>query len=70
MGNEFAAGNPRSVQERRAAVEALCARPEMARAIETVKPAGLGRNKQMVADLIRGRHFFLLTLLYRIKNRL
>mgnify|MGYP001039149467 CR=1 FL=1 len=70
VGNEFAAGNPRSVPERRAAVEALCARPEMARAIETVKPAGLGRNKQMVADLIRGRHFFLLTLLYRIKNRL
>ena len=51
-------------------MEALCARPEMARAIQTVHPAGLGRNKQMVADLIRGRHFFLLTLLYRIKNRL
>lgn len=70
VGNEFAAGNPRSVPERCAAVQALCARPEMARAIETVKPAGLGRNKQMVADLVRGRHFFLLTLLYRIKNRL
>lgn len=70
VGNEFAKGNPKSVRERRAAVEALCARPEMAQAIRTLKPEGLGRNKQMVADLIRGRRFFLLTLLYRIKNRL
>ena len=35
-----------------------------------LKPEGLNRNKQMVADLVRGGHFLLLTQLYRLKNRI
>ena len=35
----------------------------------TVVPEGMTRNKQLVAKLVRGRHFFLLTQLYRVKNR-
>ena len=50
-------------------VEALCASPEMAKAIAEVVPEGMTRNKQLVASLVRGRHFFLLTQLYRLKNR-
>ena len=48
----------------------LCARPEMARAIASVTPSGLSANKQMVADLVKGKHFFILTQMYRLKNRI
>lgn len=51
-------------------MEALCRQPEMAQAIASYVPEGLSRNKHLVAKLIRGRHFFLLTQMYRIKNRL
>lgn len=70
IGNEYARGNPKSVRQRQRAVEALCARPEMSLAIRTVRPSGLGRNKQLVADLVRGGHFTLLTVMYWLKNRL
>ena len=43
--------------------------PAMARAIQAIQPQGLGRNKQIVADLVRRRRFFLLSLLYGMKNR-
>ena len=69
VGNEFAPGNPKSMGERSAYVKALCAQPEMARAIASLKPKGLAGNKQLVADLLLGRHYTLLALLYRIKNR-
>ena len=69
IGNEFAASNPASWAEKRKAVRALCARPEMVQAIQSIRPQGLGRNKQMVADLVRKRQFWLLSLLYRLKNR-
>lgn len=68
VGNEYAKGNPRSPREKRKAVEALCARPEMARAIEALTPEGLSRNKGLAARLIKGKHFFMLTQLYRLKN--
>ena len=51
-------------------MEAICRRPEMAEAIRDFRPQGLGRNKQMVADLVRGGRFGLLTGLYRLKNRM
>ena len=70
VGNEYARGNPKTMRERQEAVKALCRRPEMARAIRAYKPAGMGRNKQLVAALIRARQFHLLTLLYRLKNRM
>ena len=39
-------------------------------AIADLTPTGLGRNKQMVVDLVRKKQFFLLTMLYRLKNRI
>lgn len=69
IGNEFAGGNPATLAQKRQNVKAICARPEMARAIQAIQPQGLGRNKQMVADLVCKGHFFLLSLLYWYKNR-
>lgn len=69
IGNEYARGNPKTPAQKQRAVEALCAAPEMAKAIQTIIPTGMSRNKQLVAKLVRGRHFFLLTQLYRLKNR-
>ena len=70
IGNEYAAGNPKSIRQRQKEVKELCQRPEMARAIATVTPSGLSANKQMVADLVKGKHFFILTQMYRLKNRI
>ena len=70
IGNEYAKGSPKSIRQRQAAVRALCQRPDMAHAIETLTPVGLAANKQMVARLVRGRHYFLLTQLYRLKNHI
>lgn len=69
VGNEYAKGSPGTWAQKQRAVEALCDSPEMAEAIRTVTPAGMSRNKQLVAALVRRRHFFLLTQLYRLKNR-
>lgn len=69
IGNEYAKSNPKPLREKQRAVEELCAQPEMAQAIRALRPEGLGRNKQMVAALVRGGHFFLLSQLYRLKNR-
>ena len=70
IGYEYARGNPKSLREKQRAVEGLCRREEMAEAIRALRPRGLGRNKQMVADLVCGGHFGLLTALYRLKNGL
>lgn len=69
IGNEYAPGNSKSLREKTAAIRAICARPEVARAMERLKPKGLAGNKQLVADLVMGRHYRLLTLLYFVKNR-
>lgn len=70
VGNEYAPGSPKTIRERQRAVEELCAAPEMAHAMTALTPKGLGTNKQIVANLLRGRHFALLTLMYRLKNRI
>lgn len=70
IGNEYARGNEKSVRQRQKAVQELCRTPEMARAIAAVTPEGLSPNKQMVANLVKGGHFFLLTQMYRLKNRI
>lgn len=70
IGNEYAPGNPKTIRQRQQAVKELCARPDMARAIASLTPAGLNPNKQMVANLVRGGHFFTLTQMYRLKNRI
>ena len=70
IGNEYAPGVEKPFWERRETVEALCRRPDMREAIRHYKPAGMGRNKAMVAFLVRHNLFGLLTLLYRFKNRM
>ena len=70
VGNEYAKSNPKTIRQRQQAVEELCRRSDMAKAIVTLVPTGLGRNKQMVVDLVRKKQFFLLSLLYRLKNRI
>lgn len=69
VGNEYAPGSPKSFGEKSASVKNLCREPDMAAAMKALQPKGLAGNKQMVADLLLGRHFFLLTLLYTVKNR-
>lgn len=69
VGNEYAAGNTRSLREKTAYLKQLCAQPDMAHALASLHPKGLAGNKQLVADLLLGRHFSLLTLLYTVKNR-
>ena len=70
VGNEYVKSNPKPVREKRKAVEALCAQPEFAKAIRELHPKGLGRNKQIVADLIGSGRFGTLTALYRLKNHM
>ena len=69
VGNEYAPGNPASLAEKQRRVAALAALPEMQRALTALRPEGAGRNKQIVAALLRRRWYALLTLLYRAKNR-
>ena len=70
VGNEYAKSNPKSPREKQKTVEAICAQPEFAKAIGELCPKGLGRNKQIVADLIGAGRFGALTALYRLKNRM
>ena len=60
------AGRPAAAVRR---IRGICQLPAMAQAIQAIHPQGLGRNKQMVADLVRRRQFFLLSVLYGLKNR-
>lgn len=69
IGNEYAPGNPASFWEKRRRVKEIASLPAMRRAIRTVRPEGLGRNKQIVVNLVRRRMFFLLAVLYTVKNR-
>lgn len=70
VGNEYAKDNPKTIRQRQKAVKEFCRQPEMAKAIRELVPEGLSPNKQMVAKLVRGGHFFTLTQLYRLKNRI
>ena len=70
IGNEYASGNKKSVRQKQKAVQELCATPEMQKAIAEITPVGMSGNKQMVAQLVKGGHFFILTQLYRLKNRI
>ena len=69
VGNAYAKGSGRTWKERQAEVEHWCRRPDMARAVSSYRPEGLGRAKKIVAQLIRRKQYGLLTLLYRVKNR-
>ena len=48
VGNEYAPGSPKTIAQRKQAVRELCATPEMSAAIASLKPQGMGRNKQLV----------------------
>lgn len=69
IGNEYAPGNPASPKEKQAHVKAYTQLPEIAWAIQTLNPTGMGRNKQVVATLVRRKWFGVLTLFYLLKNR-
>ena len=69
IGNEFAPGNPASLGEKRCRVEGFTRQPGMVEAIRDLEPRGMGRNKQLVAALVRRRWFGLLSLMYAVKNR-
>jgi len=69
IGNEYAPGNPSPWLEKQKQIKSITSLPEMENSIKTLVPQGLGRNKQIVADLVRHRMFCLLTILYTIKNR-
>ena len=69
VGNEYAPGNSVSLRQKNRRVKRMANRPEMKHAIQTINPKGLGRNKQMVADLLSKRAYWLLGLLYTVKNR-
>lgn len=70
IGNEYARDNNKSLRQRQSAVRELCTLPAFAKAIAGLAPEGMSANKQMVAGLVRGKHFFLLTQMYRLKNHL
>jgi len=70
VGNEYARDNKKSIRQRQKAVKDFCRQPEMVQAIKALRPEGLSPNKQMVANLVQGGHFFTLTQLYRLKNRI
>ena len=69
VGNEYAPGNDVSHREHRKNIRALCALPEYAGAMKALHPQGCGKRKQIVADLLLKRQYFLLDALYRLKNR-
>ena len=69
IGNEYAPGNPAPLREKRRRVEGFTCQPGMAEAIRDLEPRGMGRNKQLVAGLVRRRWFGLLSLMYAVKNR-
>ncbi len=70
IGNEYARDNPKKLRERQRTVQEICRRPEMQRAIETMTPECPTANKQMVVNLVKKKHFFILTQMYRLKNRI
>lgn len=69
VANEYAPGSPYTAAQQTARVKAIAARPDMAAALSAMKPAGLSRNKRIVAALLQGKRYRALTLLYRLKNR-
>lgn len=65
--NTYHKGNPAKAREKQKRVEALCKREDFAAAIGALAPEGLRPDRQMTANYIRGKHFFLLTQMFRLK---
>ena len=66
VANEYAPGNPRGGAAR---LRELAELPLFREAVENYRPTGMGRNKALVAALLRRKLYGLLGLLYTIKNR-
>ena len=69
VSNVYAPGNPFGAAQQTAAVRMIAEEKDFAAVITGPVPAGLSRNKQIVATLLHKKCYGLLTLLYRIKNR-
>jgi glycosyltransferase EpsJ len=69
VSNLFAPGNTMSFFTKIRNVREICRLQEFRHAIEHYKPSGLSKNKAIVATLIRCRLYFLLGILYVVKNR-
>jgi glycosyltransferase EpsJ len=69
VSNVYAPGNPFTSAQQTAQVRAIAESADFADVLQRVDPVGLSRNKAVVAALLRGKHYHLLTMLYRIKNR-
>ena len=65
--NTYHRENPARAKEKQRAVQALCAREDLAAAIADLAPQGLAPDRQMTANYIRGGHFFMLTQMFRLK---
>lgn len=68
VSDEYAPGNPATLRQKKQNVRAITQLPEMRRAMSALRPRGMGRNKQIVAALLRHRMFTVLTLLYQMKQ--
>ena len=66
VSNEYAPGNPHGGAKR---VREIAQMPLFAGAVKNYKPQGMGRNKTVVAQLLRKKQYALLGLLYLVKNR-
>lgn len=69
VGNEYAKSNPKSLKEKTATVKGLAQESKTVQVMKELRPSGMGRNKQLVADLLRCKQYWLLSLLYWVKNR-
>ena len=69
VANEFAPGNPAGKAQKVKNLRALCKDSVFAPAVKAYKPEGMGRNKTVVATLIRMKQYALLAALYNFKNR-
>ena len=69
VSNVYAPGNPFSAKEQTKTVRAIAQDVEFAALISGNAPSGLSRNKQIVVTLLHKKLYWVLTLLYRVKNR-
>lgn len=69
VANEFAPGNPADKTQKVKNLRALCCEGVFAPSVKAYKPEGMGRNKTVVATLIRMKQYRLLAALYNFKNR-
>lgn len=65
--NVYSRENSLPARKKQKEVEALCKREDMAAAMAALDPVGLNPSRQMIANYLKGKHFFLLTQMFRLK---